>query len=555
VDAALGFLALGLIVAGSFVLNPGDRISSHLPMDQIWFEWLLGHGAHSLEHLQNPLFTTRQNFPDGVNMMANTSVLGVTLPLAPLTLLLGVRVTYVIWMVGALAGTAFAAYWVLQRHVVSSRAAAWLGGAFAGFAPGIVHHANGQPNFISNFVLPFIVVAVFRLGIGGRWLRDGIVLGLLVAYQIFINEEMLLVTAAALIFAVWMWAVLNPARVLVRAPAFLLGAAVTALVAGALCAYPLWFQFHGPQSYEALPLYHSWGEDYASYVTLPRDTIFGDPQVEETMGWPEQNSWFGWPLTIVVLATVAALIWRNGTIRVAALTGAFFSVAALGPVIRWRGEYGGGLGPWHWIPDDLPILGLVVPSRFTFAVVGVFAVVIAVGFDAASRVRKGGILGLAFVVALFPLMPKALPVNEYQPPPDFITGGAWKSYVGEGRTLIPLPLADSGYGQDTLSWNAWTRGAYPMPEGYFLGPGEDGHGKAGSMVRSRLDELVDTAIRDNKAPEVTAEDRTRVMGEIVRFRGDVLVTRNVDGTAGVYALMQQLIGPGELVQDVWIWDV
>ena len=40
----------------------------------------------------------RQNAPDGVNMMANTSLLGVTLPLAPLTMLLGPQVMYALYL-------------------------------------------------------------------------------------------------------------------------------------------------------------------------------------------------------------------------------------------------------------------------------------------------------------------------------------------------------------------------------------------------------------------------------------------------------------------------
>ena len=131
-------------------------------------------------------------------MIANTSVLGVTLPMAPVTLLFGPRIAYFVWMIGALAGTAFSGYWVLQRYLVKSRVAAFLGGAFIGFAPGIVHHANGQPNFISNFLLPLIVARVARLGIDGRWRRDGLILGGLVSYQLFLNEELLLITAVGL---------------------------------------------------------------------------------------------------------------------------------------------------------------------------------------------------------------------------------------------------------------------------------------------------------------------------------------------------------------------
>ncbi len=40
-------------------------------------------------HGENPLFTPQLNAPDGVNLMANTGLLGLTVPLVPVTLLFG----------------------------------------------------------------------------------------------------------------------------------------------------------------------------------------------------------------------------------------------------------------------------------------------------------------------------------------------------------------------------------------------------------------------------------------------------------------------------------
>ena len=57
--------------------------------DQQAFEWYFGAAAHNLASFSNPLFSDLQNFPDGVNLMANAAVLGLGIPLAPLTLLAG----------------------------------------------------------------------------------------------------------------------------------------------------------------------------------------------------------------------------------------------------------------------------------------------------------------------------------------------------------------------------------------------------------------------------------------------------------------------------------
>ncbi|MFI7601191.1 hypothetical protein [Actinoplanes sp. NPDC049681] len=562
VAAALAYLGLALVVMANFVAHPMDRVSDHLANDNTWFQWLLSHGAYSVRHLDNPLFSVRQNYPVGVNMMANTSVLGVTLPLAPVTMLFGPRVAYLVWMVLALGGTAFSTYYVFQRWVVRSRAAALLGGAFAGFAPGVVHHANGQPNFVSNFALPFIVAMVMRLGVTGRWLRDGIILGLLVTYQVFVNEEILVVTAASCGIAVLGYALLRPRAALGRVKHFAPALLVTAAVATTLCAYPLWFQFNGPQTFSSLPIFHSWGEDLVAYVTYSRDTLAGDAIVETTLGRTEQNSWFGGPLTIVVVLTLLTLMWRSTLARVAGFTAVVLLVFSLGPQIKWNGQYTEVPGVWHWIPDDLPVLGLLTPSRITFGVVGIFALMIALGFDAAARVRERDLPGrvtsvaamLAIIGALVPLIPTPLPTRTDERPPVFITSGAWKAYVPPGRALVPLPPPSKSVGRDTLSWSAWTKLEFPVPEGYFLGPGDNGIGRAG-VAPSTLTKIVNKAARQHRVPKITPEVRAAVQADIQRFRGSVLVLRARPENEVVRRTVDLLVGPGEPYADAWVWRV
>ena len=62
----------------------------------------------------------------------------------------------------------------------------------------MVSHANGHINFVAQFVVPFIVWQVLRLREPGRAVRGGVILGLLVVLQVFINEEILLFTALTL---------------------------------------------------------------------------------------------------------------------------------------------------------------------------------------------------------------------------------------------------------------------------------------------------------------------------------------------------------------------
>src|SRR4051794_40961028 len=69
VAAVLAYLALGVVLMARFLGAPDGRVSGHLPVDHTWFEWLLSHGTHVVRHGGNPLFSTAQNTPYGVNMM------------------------------------------------------------------------------------------------------------------------------------------------------------------------------------------------------------------------------------------------------------------------------------------------------------------------------------------------------------------------------------------------------------------------------------------------------------------------------------------------------
>ncbi|GGQ52508.1 hypothetical protein [Couchioplanes azureus] len=552
--AAGAYLGLALVVMGGYLADPAGRVSGHLASDNTWFQWLLSHGAYSVRHLSNPLFSHQQNAPDGVNMIANTSVLGVTLPMAPVTMLFGPRVAYFVWMVGALAGTAFSTYWVLRRYLVTSRVAAFLGGAFAGFAPGVVHHANGQPNFVSNFLLPLIVARVARLGLDGRWRRDGVILGLLVTYQLFLNEELLLITAVGCLFLTLGYAVLCRAEARRRVADFARALGLTAVVAGVLCAYPIWFQFNGPGSFSALPLFVDWGEDPLAYLTFARDTIAGTKASELTVGRTEQNSWFGPPL-VLMLIVLAVVLWsRSVAARLAVVTGIAGGLLSLGPALRFAGILTEIPGPFAAMPEHMPVLGLLMPSRLTFVVIGATTVLLALGWEH-LRWQAGPVPVARVLIALsvLPLVPKPIPARPDWPTPEFISSGAWRPYVKPGQTLVPVPLPSDWLGRETLSWSAEARHEFVVPEGYFLGPDPAGIGKMGPARASWFTHFVLRVRKEGVAPPLTDAEKETIRAEVRRWNGGVLVMKAEARYEPTRALVEQVYGPARQDRDVWIW--
>jgi hypothetical protein len=559
--AAGAFIMAAAVMLGYYWGDVPHRVSNHLPDDHIWFEWLLAHGAYSVRHLSNPLFSMRQNVPLGVNMMANTSALGVSIPLAPLTMLVGPKITYLLWLGGAPALTAFTSYWVLSRNVVKSRVAAAVGGAFIGFAPGVVHHANGQPNFLSNFVLPFIVLRVMRLGEQGRWLRNGIILGLLVTYQAFINEEQLLITAMGCVVAVLVYSAMRRREALDMVRPFLAAAGVTTVIVAALLAYPLWWQFNGPQTFTAVP-FNGWGEDVRAFFTFSRDTLAGDASTETSIGMTEQNSWYGIPLFCLV-AVLVAVLWRSVIARTAAITGAVFATLALGANIRWSGHITSYEGPWALVPEGLPVLSMLSPTRMIYVGTLAIGLLLALGWDKVAQ--PDGVARplkewfrfdarLAVAIALIPLIPTPLPVRELPSIPTFITSEHWRSYVPEGQTLVPVPVPSRREGVEGLQWSAVALHEFAIPAGYFLGPGDDMTGMLGPKPRP-TQVLFDRAAITGKVPVITELDRALALDDLRFWRAAVLVVSPSARQDTLRLTLDELFGPGQRVDDVWLWDV
>ena len=113
--AAYALLAWRVLVdfpLGQHRLPPGNS------SDQLDLEWFLANGLHLVSHPQNPFFSRQMGAPFGVNLLDNTSMLGIAIPFAPLTAAAGAYTSYVVMTVLGLAGTATAWYWVLSRKLV-----------------------------------------------------------------------------------------------------------------------------------------------------------------------------------------------------------------------------------------------------------------------------------------------------------------------------------------------------------------------------------------------------------------------------------------------------
>ncbi|MGL5911222.1 MAG: hypothetical protein ACRCZP_14560, partial [Phycicoccus sp.] len=474
--AVAAYLAAAVYLLNNLLADVDGRYLSQGVRDHQAFEWYLGASAHNLATFSNPLFSDLQNYPDGVNLMANAAVIGLGLPLGALTVVAGPGWTFVLVVILGLALTASGWYWVFRRYLPVHPVAAFLGGLLAGFAPGMVSHANGHLNFVAQFLVPLIVDRVLRLARHGRTRRDGVVLGLLAAAQVFVGEEVLLLTAVGL--AIGGLVLLAHRRVDLRR--VLPGLGVAAGLALAIVAFPLWWQFAGPQSYSGI--YHPpGGNDLAQLWGRATRSVGADPWASAavSMNRTEENSFFGIPLWLAAAAT-AGVLWRSVVARTLAAVVVLTCWLSLGEEIVVHGRSTGVPGPWA-VVERLPVVQDVLPTRLTLVAVPALAALLALGVEvlrrAAHRTTGRRVVALAAgsaaaMVALAPMAPTPLIADPRDPMPAFFTGGEWEQWVDDGGSVLAAPppwVADTR----ALEWQAAARWGFPVVAGYFVGPGPE----------------------------------------------------------------------------------
>ncbi|MFF3868021.1 hypothetical protein [Micromonospora sp. NPDC001898] len=566
--AVLSFALIAFWVTVRLWVNPTHGVRDNRS-DQALFEWMMAHGARVLTDFAYPFGSDRMNVPDSVNLMANTSVLSISLPMTPVTVLLGPRIAFLVFLTGGMIATATAWYFVLSRVLVGSRGPAWLGAGFCAFAPAMVSHANAHPNIVSQFVVPLIVWRTLRLPDGGRWLRNGVLLALVIVWQAFINLEILLMTAIGLGVVVVVLALGRP-ELRRRARPFLAGLAVAAALAAVLLAYPLYVQFFGPGAYEGLSeLIRGYRTDLASFTAFGRESIAGVPQANLKLvkNPTEENGFFGWPLVILV----GALVWwlrRSPVVLGLAAVGLLFAVLSLGREIQFEGRATGIAGPWAAL-ENLPILHSVVPTRWALATVPIVGVLLAFGAERARRLAREHPVArpqirfataTMLTMALLPAFPTPLPSVRLDPVPEFVTSGAWRPYVAGGRSVVTLPLPDTDY-PDPLRWSAATRLDLPLARGYFLGPDTRPRAPEGRIALFTApprptSSFFITIRRTGQVPPVTAPIRASALEDLRYWRAGVVLLGPHEHADALRRGMTELTGVRPTYTGgVWVWDV
>ncbi|KOX09139.1 hypothetical protein ADK66_13595 [Micromonospora sp. NRRL B-16802] len=556
--------------------DPGGRTLALNPEDQALYEWFLAVDARALLG-DFSLLTDRLNAPDGVNLMANTTVIALGIVCAPITLLLGAPVTFALLAAANLAGTALAWYLLFHRTMRTRRLAAALGGGLCGFGPGMVSQTNSHLHMTAQWLVPVIVWLVVRLLRASdpgrtpagstralpsgpdrrRMISSAVGLAAAVTAQVFIGEEVLFLAAVTLLVMAISYAVADRDLARRALPGFAGGLAIAAGLALMVLGYPLWFQFAGPQGVADgmfSPSYFS--ADLSSWWAISPLSIAGSDQASRlTTGPAEYNTFLGWPLLLV---TAACAIWtgRRRLVFTCVVAGLVMGALSLGPEVVLGGIRTAVPGPYALLAG-LPVVDGALPMRFGLALLPIVATLLVLAVDRALRStgRARRLVPLAVAAALLPIFPTPLPTAARPEVPEFITGGHWKQCVRPGGVLVPVPLPTPKEPWP-MRWAVAANAGFGMPEGFFIGPyGRGGTAAMGTFKQPTSALLADVARRGD-LPAIGDEQRRQAARD-ADFWGASCVALADDAphADSLRATLEQLYGPANRIADAWTWRV
>jgi len=538
--------------------------------DPALFLWFFQWPATAVAHLENPFFSTAMFHPQGVNLLSQTSVMGMSVPLIPVTWLFGPVASLNVASTLAPALSALAMFVVLRRWV-RWWPAAYVGGLLYGFSPAVLTslqfaHLMTAAVMILPLILAALVEIVWRQRRSPLW--GGVALGVLLFVQFFMSTEMLAIAAVATFFGlvalVGAGLVLDRARLIALAPHAAQGLAVGLGVGGALLALPVWFALDGPAHLSGLVWANVGalgGYDGASFVSANLE--HGTRAVTELGGYQGRplpsSGYLGWAL-LGVLAAGLVIWFRDRRLWFYGFVLALCVAFSLG---ERRGQ---------WEPErlfsHLPVLENVIVQRFMLigflAVAVMLAVVLdharydlhrapAIGIGASAAL---GVIGLAPMVATFA---PALPFSM-QP----VVLPRWYTAVvpalPAGRVLLSYPAPFSGI-QVSLAWQAVNRMAYSQAGG----GGPQGVDTRAGSARAGFEDLARLAFgltAPPPAPTPGVEAAVRHALEVWRVNTVVVAPQGTQevlyqGHPAGYAaaFMTAVLGRlPRLEAGAWVWD-
>jgi hypothetical protein len=508
----LVYFALAAALFSSTWIHPADSwIGS--PKDPQLFIWYLGWIPHQLAQGLNPLFTDHLNYPYGVNLMWNTSMIFPAVVLWPVTALFGPVVAYNVLVTAGIALSAWLGFLAARRFIDSTR---WcfIAGLIYGFSPALMAQSMGHPHVMVALFPPIALILGHEILVRRRlhWAFAGALAGVAAALQLLTGEELLAVTLLV--------AAIGVAFLLPLAPHALKAAGVALTVFAIVAAYPLGFQFFGPQRLSGSL------QDQDVYVSDLLALFVPGRFINFTGNFAENGAYVGLPL-VALFAAGLIIGWKKPAIRWLGLMTAITAILSLGPHLHINGFVTPIPLPWAAIAW-LPLMGSALPSRLmAIAFLGIGIVVAAL-----PRRRTTAV---SLVISLAAILPSLPYPSQPAVVPAFFKAGGDVERMSPGTVAMVTPFS-SHESTDAMYWQAVAGYRFKMPEGDAFTPGPY-LGPHPSFMQSTLDGL-----GAGQAVAVTDDIRTRFLADLHAHRVTTILAGPSPGQAAIVDFLTAVVG-------------
>ena len=580
VYAMLGLAALWDSLPGEASRIP--RCSCGDPVLSTWFlEWV----PFALLHGHNPLFTSLINVPSGVNLAQNTMMPLLGLLVSPVTLLAGPLSSYTLLLYLAFPLSAASMFFVL-RYWTGSDIAASVGGLIYGFSTFSTGQGIDHPMFSFVPLPPLIALLSYELLIrqaNGPY-RHGLLLGLLVIGQFFIEPEVLadlaiVLALGLLVLVAARWRSIAASRV----GHALKGFSFAAVVTGAVVAYPVWFMEFGRQHFVGTvqPISNPYRSDLLGPV-VPTMLEHFDPSwlssLGETItheGIVQNDTYIGLPL-LLLAAFVTLYLRHNPWINLSAALAAAAFVLSLGPKLVVDGHQTSIPLPFALLAK-LPLVGNILPARLSLLVALFVAVVVSLGCadllrpprvahsvkGVEARRTSAHLKLTAFVVGvatacLLPLLPSWPYGKKPVDVPAFFTSSDLER-IPSGSVVLTYPFALYPYDQAML-WQAVAGMRFRLLGGYALQRNQQGRaalspsGLSPSVVAEFLERAEEGSAGDLVSSPLREKDSANVEQFLRNYDvSTVIVSPGIDNAGIVTTMFSEALGPPLVVGGVAAW--
>jgi len=461
VGVALGYVAISFGYFGIRVLPDPSRELIGTGADPQIFVWSFAWWPHALGNGSNPFVTHAIWAPDGINLAWVTSIPGLAIAYAPLTLTAGAIAAYNAAAVLAPALAATTAF-LLCRHVTGSFWPSVVGGYLFGFSSYMLGQSLAHMHMTPVFLVPVAALLVLQYvesSLDARGLTWR--LGVLLAIQMWFSTELFFTLTLALLAGLGLAAatvhsVRPRLRTLVRP---VLGAYALATVLTA----PLLFYALTEVETGSINRPADFGADAVNFLVPTRLIAAGAvwaPPIAARFGGndSETTAYLGLPVVLMIV-WYAIGRWRVPGSRFLVLALVTGAVAALGTSLHVAGREITPL-PWNLIAR-LPIFSHTLPVRFSMYVSLAAAVIVALWMRSAAKPAVVLLPALA-VLALVPRLD--LPLWHFEPVrPAFFTQGLYRDCLKPGESVFTVPWNAAG---NSLLWQVDADFDIRLPGGY-----------------------------------------------------------------------------------------